>query len=81
MMPGTFHDLIGDAKAIFDDRLLQLLLLGSVLAAFVAFFVFDEPGLAIGVLAVGGSTAIIESHAFRVRRQQELKQVQRHKKH
>lgn len=66
-MSRLIESLTLSIRDLFADRLLQLLFIGVILAAFAAFFL-DGAGLALGVLAVGGSTALIESKKFRSRR-------------
>jgi hypothetical protein len=57
--------LILNAKILFGDRTLQMLLLGVVLAAIFFVIAFEDKRFAVGVLLIGATTALIESKHYR----------------
>jgi predicted lipid-binding transport protein (Tim44 family) len=73
-MPRLLEAFVLNAKDIFADGLLRLLLIGVILAAFVSLFIFGDAQIALGVLAIGGVTAFIESKEFRNRRKRALQE-------
>jgi hypothetical protein len=68
-MGHAFESFIEGARRVLTDRLLQLLLLGVIGAAFFFALVLGaDASLVLGVLAMGGGAACLESAQHRSRK-------------